>query len=72
MIQGQLTVSVNDGKETPIRRDEICPNMQCMSEWQLWFNPNGVLTKTHGASCVSMANEVFCERCGHRAHVGLS
>lgn len=67
---GQLVVSTKDASYTPVRRDETCPNEKCGAKWELWFHPNGALSKPHGASFVA-SNHIRCNTCGTYADVSL-
>jgi predicted RNA-binding Zn-ribbon protein involved in translation (DUF1610 family) len=69
LMDGRLFVSTKGASYTPIRKDETCPN--CGAVWELWFHPNGVVRKLHGALWIASGNNVKCAKCGTLAVVSL-
>jgi hypothetical protein len=67
-----LDVSTKDARYNLVRQDEKCPNDDCSATWELYFNPNGALAKSHGVEFVASGNNVRCKKCGTYATVTLA
>ncbi len=51
----------------PIEQKEACP--KCGAEWEIWFDPSGMLRTAHGAVPTAPGNIVMCVKCGDFATV---